>query len=57
MTSGATPARAIDSSGRGWPFPVYLAGITVLRTVLWAAGVVGMGMILATLLQQSDPLL
>lgn len=31
-------------------FPVYLSGITVLRTVLWAAGVVGMGMIFVTLL-------
>jgi uncharacterized MAPEG superfamily protein len=26
-------------------FPVYLAGITYLRTVLWAAGVVGVAMI------------
>lgn len=30
-------------------FPVYLAGVTVLRTALWAAGVVGMGMIFATM--------
>jgi uncharacterized MAPEG superfamily protein len=30
-------------------FPVYLAGVTVLRTALWAAGVVGLAMILAAL--------
>jgi uncharacterized MAPEG superfamily protein len=30
-------------------FPVYLAGITVLRTALWAAGVAGMAMIVAAL--------
>lgn len=31
-------------------FPVYLAGITYVRTALWLAGVVGMGVMLSTVL-------
>ena len=31
-------------------FPVYLAGITYLRTALWAVGVVGMGLITSAIL-------
>lgn len=31
-------------------FPVYLAGITYVRTALWAAGVVGMGLVASAML-------
>jgi uncharacterized MAPEG superfamily protein len=31
-------------------FPVYVAGITYLRTALWLTGVVGMGIMLSTVL-------
>jgi len=53
--AGVSPARITPGAtvffwARLFYFPVYLAGVTVLRTALWAAGVVGMGMIFATLL-------
>jgi uncharacterized MAPEG superfamily protein len=31
-------------------FPVYLVGISYLRTLVWAVGVVGLGMILVSML-------
>ena len=45
-----TPGATVFFWARLLYFPVYLGGVTVLRTALWAAGVVGMGMIFATLL-------
>jgi uncharacterized MAPEG superfamily protein len=45
-----TPGATVFFWARLLYFPVYLAGITVLRTALWAAGVIGMGMIFARML-------
>jgi len=52
----AAPQARIDTGARLFfyarlaYFPVYLAGITYVRTLLWSAGVVGLGMILAAAL-------